>query len=187
MILIFAILFLNTLELQSNNSQIDIVLDKNQRETRGFLTYSLRFSNFSDSMSLYKLPSSFYDAMSNFNLLDSFKFKYYGYSTYPFRLFIARKKSPILNHYPQQNSAKPDDNKKESYYLHLSLLPLFDEIKENINYYIIDIGMKSILNDWNKLSFSQKKEFIKDIHMLNIPLITDFTAKGEKKVRRSEE
>ncbi|HOL63464.1 MAG TPA: hypothetical protein PK103_08890, partial [Elusimicrobiales bacterium] len=163
-------LLLNSYSQSFSDSKINLTLDKNSRVTRTYLTYSFKFSSFSDFLSFYSLPLNFYKDISNINLRDSVRFKYYGYSTYPFRYFISKKKKIEFNGENGSDSTKSLEVKNDSR-VRLSLSPLIEDVKENTNWYLFDLTVKNFSEEWKSLEISQKKEFLKDLSYINFPFV----------------
>lgn len=167
---LLSFLLLNSYSQSFSDSKINLTFDKNSRATNTYLTYSFKFSGFSDFLNFYSIPINFYKDISNINLRDSVRFKYYGYSTYPFRYFISKKKKIEFNGENGSDSAKALEVKNDSR-IRLSLSPLIEDVKENINWYLFDLTVKNFSEEWKRLEISQKKEFLKDLSSINFPLV----------------
>lgn len=171
------------------SSDVNIVFEKNSRDSRAGLTYSFRFSNFSDFFNLYTVPYDFFMTAKNMNLRRDVKFKYYGLKLSPFKYFILKKKKPLSNLSSENSEVnKSTSTKKNGYYFGLTLSPLVEDIKENINFYILDYAMKTSNSDWDKFSREEKKYFFKDLEKIgffNYPILEnlkpDFKDEEKKK------
>lgn len=174
-ILVSLTLFSQTPESISDDSKVYLTMDKNNSGTQTYLTYSIKFNSFTDFKYFYKLPFNFYNGLMNLELRNDFKLRYYGISTYPFRYIISSKKNIDFNR-ADVGSAEGVNN-KENYRVKLTLNPLYDDLKENINWYLFDLSMKSFSSEWGRLSKENKKQFLNDISKLKIsemPIVERF-------------
>lgn len=183
---LFISLILNLNSQNFADSKVNITVDKNSYRTNTYLTYSFRFSSFNDVLGFYLIPSDFYYRVSNISLRDSVRLKYYGYSTYPFRYFIGEKKKVEFADNTEHNEQSMNNKEREvkKNYLKLSLNPLFDDIKENINWYFFDLTMKSFSEDWTKLDTKAKKEFLGDLSAINIPFLSNISPKTSTEIKK---
>ncbi len=164
-------IFLLSLFPQNFSSNVNLTMEKSSEQTRTFITYSLSFKNFEDIKNFYMIPFDFYEKTLSMDLRDSFKLRYYGYSTYPFRYLISEKKEKITFDNSQSNGIKEEKTVKKRF-LKLNLNPFFEDFKENINWYIIDMAFSNI-EGWSSIGKSSKKEFIKGLSLLGLPIFED--------------
>ncbi|MBP7796003.1 MAG: hypothetical protein KA059_04425 [Elusimicrobiales bacterium] len=159
-------LFSQTHSSTTDDSKVYLTMDKNNSGTKTYLTYSIRFNSFTDFKYIYKLPFNIYSGLTNLELRNDFKLRYYGISTYPFRYIISNKKN--IDFSGAEGGSVKGDSSRGSYRIKLTLNPLYDDLKENINWYLFDLSMKSFSSDWGKLNKEDKKQFLNDISSLRI-------------------
>ncbi|MEF3279908.1 MAG: hypothetical protein K6357_02940 [Elusimicrobiota bacterium] len=147
-----------------SDRNINFVLNKDKHGEYTSINYSFKFSSLKDLKYIYKIPANFYYDISNIELRDSFRVRYYGYNSYPFRYFIGKKKKIEFQKDSQNNEETSEEKKEKSKDIYrLSLSPFFEDIRENIDYYLFDFLMKNLTDEWSGLKKMEKKEFIKDI------------------------
>ena len=155
----FFLFFIFNLICKANDDKINITLYKNSNQTKTFITYSFRFSSFSDVIDVYLIPLRFYNTFDSMDLKDFFVIKYYGFTAYPFRYFAYKNSSKINS----RNESYSNINGSSK----LKLFDIFD-IREGIDYYFFDIFMKKVSKDWDNISNANKKRFISDLKLLNL-------------------
>jgi len=178
--ILFIFFFLTNL-FSEESSSVNITMDKNSNSIKTYLSYNLRFSDFNDILRFYNIPLDFYRRLFTIDLRSSFRLKYHGYSTYPFRYFISKKKKVEFN--SKGESAKQVEEKN---YFKLSLNPFYEDLKENIDWYILDITMRHFSNDWGNLDYKSKNQFLNDLSSLNIPLLSSIEKNKNDKILGKE-
>lgn len=168
---------------QSDNSNMNMVYEKDRYQQKLSLNYSLRW-DFKDMTKFYLLPFSIYNTAFNMDFSRDVKLKYYGYKISPFKLIVISDKKKKLDgetNTSEKSSNQDNRPKKRKYGINLSAL--YDNLEENINNLILDNSFKSISPEWKNISRNDKKEFIKDLLKLDIfnnPLLNPIGSQMEK-------
>ncbi|OGS65608.1 MAG: hypothetical protein A3J79_09230 [Elusimicrobia bacterium RIFOXYB2_FULL_62_6] len=160
-------------------------IEKDGYDSRIRLDYSLRW-DFSD---LKKLRPSVKNlaggiaAVGRWDITENTRVRYYGFSTNPWRLIIAKEKAaaPGGSASPVVGGSGGHSHKKR---LRLSLSPLVDDFTrdfdENLRNLLLDGSFSTLSPEWRKVSRHDKKDFFQDVLSLDIWAVPglDKTKKG---------
>jgi len=155
--------FLICFSFTQNNEKLNLTFSKDSNQSSIVFIYSMRFSSIYDFANLYLVPFKVYYTFSSTQLRDFVIVRYYGVKSYPLRYFMRKKTEYIL-----LDNENKDYSYREKY--NLKLFDIFD-IKEGLDYYFIDMLMRNISYKWSEISKQDKKIFINDLGLLNIPII----------------
>lgn len=157
--------------VRPEESPLMLNISKDARDSRVALDYSLRwdFSDFSGFRPGVKVLYSIFKTASCWDITENTRFKYYGFKTNPWRVFIA-KGPPKAD----GGSSGPDGTRQVEYekHLRLSLSPLVDDFKrnldENLRDALLNASFKGVSPEWSKISEKDKKIFFRDVLSLGV-------------------
>lgn len=171
---------------EENPLMLNIVKDR--YDSRVGLDYSIRwdFSDLKNFRPGLKTLADSLEAVRGWDITENTRFKYYGFSTNPWRLVIAREKTggrPAGAGTSIKTEGAPSAYKKR---LRISFSPLVDDIKrdldENLRLILLESSFSGLSPEWRKVSRQNKKIFVNDVLSLdiwNVPGLKE-TGKGLK-------
>lgn len=158
------------------NSRINFVYEKSARGQSGMVTFNSRW-DWKDAKKFYMLPFSFYSTLENIDLKRDVKLKYYGYKISPFKVInisASQKKLDVSGEKDAGNgdsstsangvTSRPEKKKRKL----IVLSALYDDLRENMDSFILENSLKPISSQWSSVSREGKKEFMKDLSSLGI-------------------
>ncbi|PIS47638.1 MAG: hypothetical protein COT17_02445 [Elusimicrobia bacterium CG08_land_8_20_14_0_20_51_18] len=164
------------------SSSLNFIIDRRSDESSVHMNYSLRW-DFKDLKRAYLLPGLFYRDASRLDLRKNVKLRYYGYKISPFKFFISERKMDVPGAGGEQVK-DPAPGEKPGKRLRFSLSPLYDDLMENADDFLLDNSFKSLSPEWEKLSRTEKKSFFRDVlrlEMWDYPLFRG-TSEGLEKI-----
>ncbi|NLI09948.1 MAG: hypothetical protein GX447_04220 [Elusimicrobia bacterium] len=178
-LLLFFLLNLNAQQRDAfENSRLNFLYEKDERGQRGLITFNSKW-DWKDAKRFYMLPFSFYKSAERMDLAKDVKFKYYGYNLKPFKIIninALRSKKNISGVKEEVRDGESDSSeissqnstassKKRKF---ISLSPLYDDLKENFDDFILENSLKHLNPQWSSVSKEGKKEFFKDLSSTGI-------------------
>ena len=172
---------------QREESPLTFNIEKDRYDSRVGLDYSLRW-DFSDLKHFRPGLSSLaagIAAVGRWDITENTKVKYYGFSTNPWRLIIAREK--VNGNGPAPSGSAIVGGGEKAVYrkrVRLSLSPLVDDVRrdldENLRNILLDSSFSTLSPEWRKVSRHDKKDFFQDVLSLDIWAVPglDETKKG---------
>ena len=155
---------------EENPIMLDI--SKDARDSRVALDYSLRwdFSDFSGFRPGVKTLYSIFKTASSWDITENTRFRYYGFKTNPWRVFIAKERQPEADGgFGGPEGARQAEYKKR---LRLSLSPLVDDFTRdldgNIRDALLNASLRGASPEWSKISETDKKIFFRDVLSLGV-------------------
>lgn len=148
-------------------------IEKGRYDSRIGLDYSLRW-DFSDLKHFRpdRLLFGGISAIGKWDITDNTRVKYYGFSTNPWRLIIAKDKAPGAA--PAAGSPVVGGAARPEYRKHLrfSFSPLVDDVRrdfdENLRNLLLESSFNGMSPEWSKVSRENKKGFFQDVLSLDI-------------------
>lgn len=179
-LLLFFLVNLNAQQRDAfENSRLNFLYEKDERGQRGLITFNSKW-DWKDAKRFYMLPFSFYKSAERMDLAKDVKFKYYGYNLKPFKIIninaLRNKKniSGVKKEETENGESDSSENssqnstassKKRKF---ISLSPLYDDLRENFDDFILENSLKHLNPQWSSVSKEGKKEFFKDLSSTGI-------------------
>ena len=162
-------------ESVKKESPLMLNLTRDSRDARVGLDYSIRwdFSDLNHLRPSLKTLSESILAVRNWDITENTRVRYYGFATNPWRLFIAKEKvnggsAPGGTPSMTAGGEKPEYQKR----LRLSLSPLVDDFKRNLDENLRDVLLQNALKpagpQWRHVGVQGKKDFFNDVISLDI-------------------
>lgn len=154
-------------------SPLMLNITKDAYNSRVGLDYSLRwdFSDLGSFRPRLGLITEGVRAIVSWDITENTRFNYYGLSTNPWRMIIARERKsapPAPGPGGVVSAATPEYRKR----VRLSISPLVDDVKRNFDEGLRDFLLRSSLKDlspeWERTGQSGRKAFMKDVLSLGI-------------------
>lgn len=176
---------------RAEESPLTLNIEKDRYDSRIGLDYSLRW-DFSDLKRFRpdRLLTGGISAVGKWDITENTRVRYYGFSTNPWRLIIAKEKmngaAPAAGSPITGRSAGPEYKKS----LRLSFSPLVDDVRRSLDESLRNLLLESTFNgispEWHKVPRREKKEFFQDVLSLDIWAVPglDETKKGLEYISR---
>ncbi|PKM97547.1 MAG: hypothetical protein CVU79_07870 [Elusimicrobia bacterium HGW-Elusimicrobia-3] len=159
-------------------SPLQLVISKDSYRSRVGLDYRIRW-DFKDLRSLPSLGFIYtgLKAFYNWDITENTRLEYYGLRTNPWRLIIAREKKSGAAPPPggEEGGGSPVVKRETPEYrkrLRLSVSPLVDDLKRNLDDSLRDFLLRSSLKDaspeWERAGGEGRRAFVRDVLSIGI-------------------
>ncbi|MDD5210750.1 MAG: hypothetical protein PHV36_15290 [Elusimicrobiales bacterium] len=154
-------------------SPLMLNITKDAYNSRVGLDYSLRwdFSDLGSFRPRLGLITEGVRAIVSWDITENTRFNYYGLSTNPWRMIIARERKnapPAPGGGGVVSAATPEYRKR----VRLSISPLVDDVKRNFDEglrdFLLRSSLKNLSPEWERTGRSGRKAFMKDVLSLGI-------------------
>ena len=160
----------------SEESPLTLNLSKDARTSRVGLDYGIKW-DFSDLSSFRPSLGTLFSglkAVSSWDITENTRVNYYGLKTNPWRIIIARERAaPAAAGAGSAGSgvvARPATEYHK--HLRLSVSPLVDDIKrnldENLGEFLLRSSLKGTSPEWEKMGAANRKAMVKGVLSLDI-------------------
>jgi hypothetical protein len=157
---------------------LQLVISKDSYRSRVGLDYRIRW-DFKDLRSLPSLGFIYtgLKAFYNWDITENTRLEYYGLRTNPWRLIIAREKKSGAAPPPggEEGGGSPVVKRETPEYrkrLRLSVSPLVDDLKRNLDDSLRDFLLRSSLKDaspeWERAGGEGRRAFVRDVLSIGI-------------------
>lgn len=158
-------------------SPLQLIISKDSYNSRVGLDYRIRW-DFKDLRSLPSLGFIYtgLKAFYNWDITENTRLEYYGLRTNPWRLIISREKKNGAAAPPGGEGGESSVVKRETpeyrKRLRLSVSPLVDDLKRNLDDSLRDFLLRSSLKgaspDWERAGDEGRRSFVKDVLSIGI-------------------
>jgi hypothetical protein len=158
---------------RADDNRLLFNIEKDRYDSRVGLDYSLRW-DFSDLKNLRpdRLLFGGIAAAAKWDITDNTRLKYYGFTTNPWRILIAREQvggAGAASASPAAGVAARPQYRK---HVRLSFSPLVDDVKrdldENVRNLLLDGSLNKLSPEWRRVPRREKKGFFQDVLSLDI-------------------
>lgn len=150
--------YLNSFENKFTARGIFVTVEYKANEVRSSVRYSFRFLKLTDLFQIYEIPFYLIDDIKNFKPETSFKLKIYGQNFYIFKYIKFNVEEEKVSKKDKTMASYEDEpDFIESY---------FKAFRGDMRFYIFDITFRGLIDDYSKLSITQRKAFISELDLV---------------------